>query len=132
MRLPRFARARAERLVEAPGKLADVLGKAARKLAGAAGKNPLKPLVEDFRAMLGLGKAWARGEYRGIETGDLVLLVGAVVYFLMPLDLVPDFVPISGFLDDAAVITFVVGRIKAELEKFRAWQARQEKREDET
>src|SRR6516225_1819830 len=32
------------------------------------------------------------------------VLVGAIVYFVMPDDLIPDFLPIIGYADDAAVL----------------------------
>jgi uncharacterized membrane protein YkvA (DUF1232 family) len=40
------------------------------------------------------------------------LLVGASVgYLAMPFDLVPDFVPVAGQLDDALVVAFVLRRV---------------------
>lgn len=40
-----------------------------------------------------------------------LLLVGLVAYLLMPLDLVPDFIPVAGQLDDAIVVTLVLRRL---------------------
>ena len=67
-------------------------------------------------------QASVRGEYSGISSANLVLIIGAVVYFLMPADLVPDIIVGLGFTDDAAVIAGVVSAVKDELEKFKAWQ----------
>ena len=40
------------------------------------------------------------------------LLLGALVlYLLMPIDLVPDFIPIAGQLDDAILVALVVRRL---------------------
>lgn len=36
------------------------------------------------------------------------LLVGAVAYLVMPIDLVPDFIPVAGQLDDAIVVALVL------------------------
>ena len=76
--------------------------------------------------MLHLVQAWARGEYSGVSSKNLVLIVGAVVYFLMPTDLVPDFIAGLGFVDDAAVIAWVVGTVGDELAKFSAWRQAEE------
>ncbi len=39
-------------------------------------------------------------------------LVGALAYFVMPFDLVPDFMMVIGFTDDAAVIAGVVATMR--------------------
>ncbi|MCY7363439.1 MAG: DUF1232 domain-containing protein [Ignavibacteria bacterium] len=36
------------------------------------------------------------------------LIVGALAYFVCPLDAVPDFIPVAGFLDDAGVIAATI------------------------
>ena len=36
------------------------------------------------------------------------ILYGALAYFIMPIDLIPDFVPVFGLLDDVVVIGMVV------------------------
>ncbi len=123
MELPRFARARARRLVESPPQLLRVIEQAGRKLAAAGGARSLEPVVDELRTMLELLRAWAGGSYSGVAGANLLLIVGAVVYFLMPADLVPDFILGLGFVDDVAVITRVLGAVREELAKFRASQA---------
>ena len=108
MKLPRFAHTRARRLVESPKKLLRVTEKARRKQESARTASGLKRVLEDLRTMLHLVRAWAKGDYSGISKANLVLIVGAVVYFLMPTDLIPDFIAGLGFVDDAAVIAWVV------------------------
>ena len=45
----------------------------------------------------------------------------AVVYFVNPLDLVPDFLPLLGFVDDAAVIGFVVESLREEMRRYQGF-----------
>ena len=123
MKLPRFAYTRARRLVESPKKLPRVIEQARRKQESARTARRLKRVLEELRTMLHLVQAWARGEYSGVSGKSLVLIVGAVVYFLMPTDLVPDFIAGLGLVDDAAVIAWVVAAVRDELEKFKAWRA---------
>ena len=51
------------------------------------------------------------------------LIVGALGYFICPLDAIPDFLPVIGFLDDAAVLAWVVSRVRRDLDEFLAWEA---------
>lgn len=37
------------------------------------------------------------------------ICIGAVLYFINPFDLIPDAIPVVGYLDDFAVLTLVVG-----------------------
>lgn len=42
-------------------------------------------------------------------------ILGALGYVLFPLDLIPDFIPVLGFTDDLAAITFVVQQAHAQI-----------------
>lgn len=41
--------------------------------------------------------------------GAIVSLVAALLYGASPIDLLPDFIPLIGFLDDGIVVTVLVG-----------------------
>jgi uncharacterized membrane protein YkvA (DUF1232 family) len=45
---------------------------------------------------------------RRVSRGRKALLVGLVAYLAVPIDLVPDFIPIAGQLDDAILVAFVL------------------------
>jgi uncharacterized membrane protein YkvA (DUF1232 family) len=44
-----------------------------------------------------------------------LLIVGALAYFVMPIDAVPDFLPLVGFTDDAAVIAATIAAVRAHM-----------------
>jgi uncharacterized membrane protein YkvA (DUF1232 family) len=44
-----------------------------------------------------------------------LLLVGALAYFVMPFDGIPDMLPMLGFTDDAAVIAATIAAVRAHL-----------------
>lgn len=75
----------------------------------------------DLKVLVRLVKAWARREYRVMPWKSLLAIVGAILYFLNPFDLVPDFL-LFGFLDDAFVIAKVIGALKGDLDRFLAWE----------
>jgi len=46
------------------------------------------------------------------------IVVGALVYFIMPIDSIPDLAPLIGYLDDLGVITAVVKFLGSELTQY--------------
>ena len=122
MELPRHARNRAAEIVKSPEKLRAMVEEARAKADSAGGSSkPLTGVIEDLKTLFELLKAVTRGDYR-VRKETLILIAGAVLYFVIPIDVIPDFIPVAGFLDDAAVIAWVVKTCKGEIEIFKARQ----------
>ena len=101
---------RAERLVRNPKELLSVLTRAERRLDRVnAGR--LTPIKNDLQTLLRLMRAYGEGRYRQVSGKNLVLAGLAIMYLVSPLDVMPDFLP-GGFFDDAAVIGFVLKKIR--------------------
>lgn len=79
-------------------------------------------LLKDVDVLVRLLKAWRSGEYAGIATRDLLTMVAAIIYLISPFDLIPDFVPVAGYIDDAAVIAWLFESLGDELAQFRKWE----------
>jgi uncharacterized membrane protein YkvA (DUF1232 family) len=77
---------------------------------------------ESLQTLSRLIKAAASGEYTGIPTPTVVGGVAVLLYFLSPIDFVPDFIPIIGLLDDAALLAWFMTSIKTEMDKFEEWE----------
>ena len=73
-------------------------------------------------AFMRLCKAYAVGDYRAVSLRTMLLVVAAVLYFVNPLDLMPDVIPLTGFADDFAILLWVYGNIRQEIEKFLEWE----------
>ena len=63
------------------------------------------------------------GVYRETPWTTIAALTGALIYVLSPIDLILDFIPGIGFLDDAIVIGLAIRLALPDLEKYRAWKA---------
>lgn len=85
----------------------------------------VKSVKEDLGLLLRLMKAWALRTYQRVPWGPLLLIAGAVVYFVAPVDLIPDALIGIGFVDDVAVISAVVKAVRDELDQFRRWEKHQ-------
>ena len=63
------------------------------------------------------------GAYKETPWKTIAALTGALIYVLSPIDLILDFIPFIGFLDDAVVIGLAIKLAQPDLEKYRAWKA---------
>ncbi|CAM3765296.1 YkvA family protein [Mesobacillus thioparans] len=114
---------KAKEYIKRPEKT-DTLIKDAGKKAD-ENKGALAESWDNLQLLFDLVGAWRRGEYRKIPTGSLMTIIAAIIYFVSPIDLIPDFIIGLGIVDDAAVIGFVLKQITNDLEKFRFWKENQ-------
>ncbi len=49
------------------------------------------------------------------STKDKSIIYGALGYFILPLDLVPDFIPLAGFGDDLGALVWALSRVLANI-----------------
>ena len=77
---------------------------------------------EDIKTSFSLIRDWFNGSYDKVPARMVVSLVGALIYFISPLDIIPDWVPMAGFVDDAAILAFVFKLSEADLNVYRRWK----------
>jgi uncharacterized membrane protein YkvA (DUF1232 family) len=82
----------------------------------------LRAVWTDFWTLWRFVRAWRDGEYRNVPWKSIILAIAGLVYFLDPIDIIPDFIPVIGYLDDGVVLTFLAKAIHSDLEKFREWE----------
>ncbi|AAN47427.2 YkvA family protein [Leptospira interrogans] len=54
-----------------------------------------------------------------------LIIAGALIYFISPLDAIPDFIPGAGFLDDAGVIAAVLASVQSAIREEHRIKARE-------
>jgi uncharacterized membrane protein YkvA (DUF1232 family) len=114
---------RAKWFAKNPDALRELFQEAVRKTKSIP-KAPFKDMWTYLQAMLRLIRAYYRGEYRNVRFANLVLIIGAIIYVLDPWDLIPDWIPGLGFVDDATVLAFAVQKTRETLDDFAAWETR--------
>ena len=117
----KLATGRAKRMVGDPERLREIAERASRSLAQRS--ESFVDVLDDFRALIRLVVAYARGLYRQIPLDRLVVVVAGLIYVVSPIDLIPDFLPVGGLLDDAVVISWVIKAVREELDAFREWES---------
>ncbi len=90
--------------------------------ADEVGDGPFGATWRYLKAMLRLISSYANGSYRKVPTASLVMIVTAAIYFLSPIDVIPDFIPVVGYIDDALIVAFTVAAVKEDLNRFLAWE----------
>ena len=112
--------------------LAHTLSSSLAKLARFKDKipTPLSKLIEDLKLLIGLLGDYIKGDYRDVPWTTVTFIAGAIGYFVMPWEAIPDFTPISGYIDDAYIIKLVLDKVREDLDRYRLWkQDRSDSRE---
>ncbi|MGH9040597.1 MAG: YkvA family protein [Acidimicrobiia bacterium] len=116
-----LAQQRARRVLKDPQALIQLARKAEGKAAD-QNAGPLSGVLGELKALLRLIRAYAKGEYRQVSWESMVIAVGAVLYVVSPIDVIPDFILGGGFLDDASVLAFAYRKIHKEVDDFLEWE----------
>lgn len=83
----------------------------------------LSDVWQDIKQLVSLLRDYVSGAYKQIPLGSITAVAAAVLYFVSPVDAIPDFIPGIGYLDDAAVLLLCKKMVRGDLEKYRQWQA---------
>ena len=102
--------------------VADMVGKEEKMMGFFKTVESLKKYLEDACDIFALLKDRITGKYTETPWSTIAALTGALLYVLSPFDLIPDFIPVAGFLDDAAVFAFVLAMAKDDLACYREWR----------
>ena len=108
--------------------VADVVGKEDGVKGFFKNVESLKKYWDDICLIFPLLKDWIAGKYTKIPWSVITSLVGAILYVINPFDLLPDFLPGVGYLDDSTLFGLVVVYAKDFLEEYKIWK----KAQDET
>lgn len=112
-------RLKATAIYEDRDKIWELLNKVKEKLEQ---NEELKSLFDDVRLLIELIKDYNKGEYTGLSKNSIILVIISLIYLVSPLDIIPDFL-VGGFLDDAAVIAFILKKIEAEITAYKSWKS---------
>lgn len=115
---------RAERVASSPRRLETLTQNAIEKFLHKPSA-ALAKLRATFGASTRLLKAYAKGDYHAIPKKSLMALIAAMAYFVIPTDIIPDFIVTLGFFDDVALLGWVFKSIREDLTLFETWEESQ-------
>lgn len=113
-----------EVIVRQEQKLVELVQNVVAKLSKVANNPKVQRFIQPIQIFIRMIKAHFRGEHK-IAFSTLGLIVLALVYFLSPVDFIPDFLGVLGFADDLSVVMAVYAKVKDEVEQFLEWERTQ-------
>lgn len=113
----------AEALIGNVGQITELVGQL-QHIAQNATK-ALETYAADLQTMGSMVTDYANGSYKEIPKETIVAALAAIVYVVSPIDLIPDNIPVVGYADDAALVSFVLSQVHKDVESYRNWKNNQ-------
>ena len=79
-------------------------------------------LNDSLRLFIRIINAYTSKEYTYVPWKTICLIVAGLIYFIYPVDLIPDFIPVSGLIDDIALIAWIYESIQDDIDNFLEWE----------
>ena len=79
-------------------------------------------VLSNVPTMFKLLNHYLKGEYKDIPQKELIIIISAASYLIAPIDLIPDFIPVVGLVDDMAVVSVCIKSTRKELDKYLCWR----------
>jgi uncharacterized membrane protein YkvA (DUF1232 family) len=112
-----------ERISDADlGKVLDKADEIRRKF-GSSG--PLGRFARDAKLMLALIQDFWKGSYRQIPWYVIAAIAASLLYVLSPMDMIPDFLLLFGYIDDAFMVGACLMMIEQQLAEYELWKIEQ-------
>ena len=108
----------AEELLQDKEKMNSFLAQLDKKFNAITG---FKDKFNDIPIIIQLIKDYTSGRYKAIPLGTIIALICALIYFLSPVDLIPDTIPGVGYLDDLTVIGLAIKFASTDFDDYKEW-----------
>jgi uncharacterized membrane protein YkvA (DUF1232 family) len=123
MRVLGKMKSRAQKIVSDHDELKKVLDKTRKKLEDAQNDDSLmKKLTEFVKLIMRMITSYLDGSYNDTPWQTIVMLLAGLLYFITPLDAIPDFIPIGGLIDDATVLVWLGKCVRDDLTRSKNWE----------
>ena len=115
-------------MADRPARVQSLVRQAAEKLGSDPG-GKFRAIKDQVLLAIEMLREWMSGSYQLSSNRTVIVLIAALLYFVVPFDVIPDFLFGIGFIDDAAVLGYVFNQINEEVEAYKVHRAAQVSRE---
>ena len=84
----------------------------------------LNDYMKDFMLLIDMCKDSINGKYP-IDKWNLSIIIGTIIYVVSPIDAIPDFIPVVGWLDDATIVGYALSKLAQEISNYKAFKEKQ-------
>ncbi|WP_343537451.1 YkvA family protein [Sphingobacterium thalpophilum] len=74
--------------------------------------------VGDFKLLIAMCKDVLSGKYK-MNSWNLSIIIGTILYVISPVDAIPDFIAVGGWLDDVAIVAYAMRKLSEEIERYK-------------
>ena len=114
---------KAKKIINDDEKLKKLIEDVLKKLKEiSSDKKTSAKLNDSLRLFIRIINAYTSKEYTYVPWKTICLIVAGLIYFIYPVDLIPDFIPVSGLIDDIALIAWIYESIQDDIENFLEWE----------
>ena len=114
---------KAKKIINDDKKLKELIDDVLKKLKEVSSdKKTSAKLNDSLRLFIRIINAYTSKEYTYVPWKTICLIVAGLIYFIYPVDLIPDFIPVSGLIDDVALIAWIYESIQDDIENFLEWE----------
>lgn len=115
-----IALSKAKEILKDHDKLIKLVSGVGRKVANS--NLDLSSAGRKLKVMARMVKSFANGQYRMVPWKSIIVMTAVLIYFFMPLDLIPDFIPITGYVDDFSLVFWAFNHLQDDINTFIWWE----------
>lgn len=109
----------AEKIIEDEDKLERLLQRCEKKLQLIPVGGGILSMIP---TLISLVRSYVKKEYKDIPIGTIISIVAVIIYFVSPIDIIPDAIPVAGYIDDAAVVGVALKFLQSDVDEYRKWR----------
>ena len=79
-------------------------------------------IFEDIPLLCMCVNDYVKKRYKEIPLASVLTIVGALLYLINPVDVIPDYIPVIGYLDDGLVFRIALEAVHNDLTAYKEWK----------